>query len=264
MKKLLLFFILATAILSTACSNSGKTEKPENSENMDKGSEIVYDNKTEQKVYDEVTDVFNAIKEYDESKIKKQFNEGYFNDFISDKEALKLLLSRMEYKINSIDMNESKDKAFVEMTITGVDTSKIIYEMLMFNYGFSGIAGSNKKLEKAMNDLAVNIVNRNINNTMEKTINITVNKDGFNWKVVNDVIIRDSIIGSSIPNDLIFEKVAKNISNERKSISELYQVENPNMSLEEYTNKKMTEFYEDYLSEHINDYPFAEAFPNNQ
>jgi len=253
MKKILLFLILATAILTTACSDSEK------SASIDNTSDIVYD-KTEQKVYDEVTEVFNAIKKYDEAKIKKQFKEAYFNDFISDQEAMKLLLSKMEYKINSIEINDAKNKAFVEMNITGVDTSKIIYEMLMFNYGFSGMAGNNKKLEKAMNDLAVNIVNRNINNTLENTINITVNKEGFNWKVVNDVMIRDSIIGSSISNDYIYTKVSENIINERKSIADSYKVEKPDMSLEEYTTKKMTEFYENYLSEHINDYPFSEVF----
>ncbi|MGD9569492.1 MAG: hypothetical protein AB7V48_14475 [Sedimentibacter sp.] len=256
MKKLLLlllFLILATAIL-TACSDSEKLPGTDNT------SDIVYDDKTEQKVYDEVTEVFNAIKNYEGAIINKQFKEGYFSDFISDEQALKLLLSRMDYKINSITINDTKDKAFVGMTITGVDTAKIIYEMLMFNYGFSGIAGNNKKLEKAMNDLAVNIVNRNINNTMENTINITVNKEGFNWKVVNDVIIRDSIIGSSISNDSIYAKVAENMMKERISIADLYKVERPNISLEQYTTKKMTEFCEDYLSEHINDYPFSEVF----
>lgn len=254
MKKLLLL-ILATAILTTACSDSEKSASTDNA------SEIVYDNKTEQKVYDEVTEVFNAIKNFDEAKLKKQFKEGYFSDFISDKEALKLLLSKMDYKINSINVNDAKDKAFVEMSITGVDTSKIIYEMLMFNYGFSGIAGSNKKLEKAMNDLTVSIVNRNINNNIvENNINITVSKEGFNWNVVNDVIIRDSILGSSISNDYIYSKVSENMMNERRFIADLYEVERPNMSLEEFTTKKMTEFCEDYLSEHINDYPFAEVF----
>lgn len=257
MKKLLLFLILATAILTTACSDSEKSDSTDNT------SGIVYDDKTEQKVYDEVTEVFNAIKNFDEAEIKKQFKEGYFSDFISDRGALKLLLSRMDYKINSIEINDAKDKAFVEMSITGVDTAKIIYEMLMFNYGFSGIAGNNKKLEKAMNDLAVSIVNRNINSTMENTINITVTKEGFNWKVVNDVIIRDSIIGSSISNDYIYAKVSENMMNERMFIADLYKVEKPNMSLEEFTTKKMTEFCEDYLSEHINDYPFAEVFGDN-
>jgi major membrane immunogen (membrane-anchored lipoprotein) len=254
MKKLLLFLILAIAILTTACSNSEKSKGTDNT------SDIVYDDKVEQKVYNEVTEVFNAIKEYDEAKIKKQFKEGYFTDFIDDQEALKLLLSKMEYNIKSIEINDAKDKAFVEISVKGVDTAKIIYEMLMFNYGFSGIAGNNKKLEKEMNDLAVNIVNRNINNSMESTINITVNKEGFNWKVVNDVIIRDSIIGSSISNEGIYAKVSENIISERISIADLYKVERPNMSLEEYTIKKMTEFCENYLSEHINDYPFSEAF----
>lgn len=257
MKKILIFLIFATAILTTACSNSEKANDPDNN------SDIVYDDKIEQKVYEEVTYVFNAIKDYDEAKIKKQFKEGYFSDFIEDKEALKLLLSKMEYNINSIEMNDSKDKAFVEMRVTGIDTAKIIYEMLMFNYGFSGIAGNNVKLEKAMNDLIVSIVNRNINNTMENTINITVDKEGFNWKVVNDVIIRDSIIGSSISNEEIYAKVSENIINERISIADLYKVERPNLSLEEYTTKKMTEFCEDYLSEHINDYPFSEVFSEN-
>lgn len=256
MKKLLLL-ILATAILTVGCANPAK------SANADNTSEIVYD-KHEQKVYDEVTKVFNAIKEYDEAKIKKQFKEEYFNDFINDKEAMKLLFSRIEYKINSIQLNDSKDKAFVEMTITGVDTSKIIYEMLMFNYGFSGMAGNNKKLEKTMSDLAVNIVNRNINNTMENTINITVNKDGFDWKVVNDVLIRDAIIGGSISNDYIYSKVSENMMNERRKLADLYKVEGSNMSLEEYTAKQMTKFYEDYLSEHINDYPFSEVFTEAQ
>lgn len=253
MKKVLLI-ILATAILTAGCTN------PEKATSVDNNSEIVYEGKSEQKVYDEVTEVFDAIKKYDKAKIKKQFKEGYFIDFISDEEALKLLLGRMDYRINSIEINDSKDKAFVEMTITGVDTSKIVYEMLMFNFSFSGVAGNNKKLEKAMSDLAVNIVNRNINNTTENTINITVNKDGFNWNVVNDVIIRESIIGSSISNDYIYSKVSENIMNERKSIADLYKVESPNMSIEEYTIKKMTEFCEDYLSEHINDYPFSKAF----
>ena len=253
MRKLLLL-ILATAILISGCSASDKTVDADNN------SEVVYDDKTEQNVYEEVTEVFDAIQKYDESKIKKQFKEEYFIDFISDKEALKLLLSRMEYKINSIELNESKDTAFVEMTITGVDTAKIVYEMLMFNYGFSGIAGNNKKLEKAMSDLPVSIVNRNINNTVENTINITVVKDGFNWTVVNDVLIRDSIVGSSISNDYIYERVSENIKSEKKKIADQYRVEGPKMSLDEYTAKKMTEFYEDYLSEHINDYPFSEAF----
>lgn len=257
MRKLLLL-ILATAILISGCSASEKTSSADNN------SEVVYDDKTEQNVYEEVTEVFDAIQKYDESKIKKQFKEEYFIDFISDKEALKLLLSRMEYKINSIELNDSKDTAFVEMTITGVDTAKIVYEMLMFNYGFSGIPGNNKKLEKAMSDLPVSIVNRNINNTVENTINITVVKDGFNWKVVNDVLIRDSIVGSSISNDYIYARVSENIKNEKKKIADQYRVEEPKMSLDEYTAKKMTEFYEDYLSEHINDYSFSEAFSDVQ
>lgn len=253
MKKVLLL-IFATAILLTGCSDSEKTA------NNDNTSEIVYEDKTEQKVYEEVTEVFSAIQNYDEAKIKKQFKEGYFNDFISDEEALKLLLSRMKYSINSIAVNESKDKAFVELNITSVDTAKIVYEMLMFNYSFSGVTGNNKKLEETMNDLAVSIVNRNLNNTKESIINITVSKEGLNWRVVNDVMIRDAIIGSSISNDYIFEKVSENIMNERKSIAESYKFEEPKMSLEQYTVKRMTEFCENYLSEHINDYPFSEVF----
>lgn len=256
MRKVLLL-ILATAILITGCSGS------KNASNDDI-SEVVYDDRTEQKIYEEVTAVFNAIRNFDEVKIKKQFKEGYFSDFISDKEALKLLLSKMEYTISSIDVNDSKNKAFVEMNITSVDTAKIVYEMLMFNYSFSGIAENNKKLEKTMSDLAVSIVNRNLNNIKESSINITLIKEGFAWKVVNDVIIRDAIIGSSISNDYIYEKVSENTMNKRKSIAEAYKFEEPSMTLEQFTVKRMTEFCEDYLSEHINDYPFTDVFATAQ
>jgi major membrane immunogen (membrane-anchored lipoprotein) len=255
MKKLLLLFILATAILTTACSNSGKKENPKSNT-----SGSVYDDKTEQKVYEEVTESFDAIKKYDVAVIKKKFGEGFLDNFIGDPESLKLLTSKMGYKVNSIELNDAKDKAFVEMSVTGVDTAKIVYEMLMFNYSFPGMLSSNKKIEKAMDDLTANVVNRNINNTRENTINITVDKEGLSWKIVKDVIIRDSILGSSIPYKDINAKVSDNIINERKAIAEIYDIEKPDISLEEYTNNKLTEFCENYLSEHINDYPFSEAF----
>ena len=254
-KLLLLLFILATAILITACSDSDKTESVENN-----SSDSVYDDKTEQNVYEEVKEVFNAVKKYDEAAIKKQFGEGFLDYYIDDSDSLKLLTSRMEYKVNSIELNKAKDKAFVEISITGVDTAKIMYEILMFNYGFSGMLSNNKNVEKIMNDLTSNIVNRNINNTMENNINITVNKEGLNWKIVNDVMIRDSIIGSSIPYNYIYMKVSENIMNERKAIADIYNIERPDISLEEYTNNKFTEFCENYLSSHINDYPFSEVF----
>ncbi|WP_019228339.1 hypothetical protein [Sedimentibacter sp. B4] len=254
MKKLLLLFILSTAIL-TACSGPEKVEDIDNNP-----SDIVYDDKTEQKVYEEVTEVFDAVKVYDESAIKKQFGEGFLDYFIGDSESLKLLTGKMEYKVNSIELNDSKDRAYVEMSITGVDTAKIMYEILMFNNGFPGMINNNKKIEEVRKDLTVNVVNRNINNTMENTINITVKKEGFNWEIVNDVMIREAIVGSSISYDTIYMKVSENIMNVRKTVSELYDIERPNISLEEYTNKKLTEFCENYLSEHINDYPFSEAF----
>lgn len=256
MKKLLLLFILATAILTTACSG---LDKPEDL-NDNNSSDAVYEDKTEQKVYEAVTEAFDAVKAYDEAAIKKQFGEGFLDYFIGDAEALKLLTGRMEYKVNSIELNEAKDRAFVEMSITGVDTAKIMYEILMFNNGFPGMLDSNKKIEKVMDELTVNVVNRNINNTMENTINITINKEGFNWEIVNDVMIRESIVGSSIPYDTIYMKVSDNIMNIRKTIAEMYDIERPNISLEKYTNEKLTEFCENYLSEHINDYPFSEAF----
>jgi hypothetical protein len=254
MKKLLLLLILSTAIL-TACSD---LEKPEDIDNNP--SDIVYEDKTEQKVYEEVKEVFDAVKEYDESAIKKQFGEGFLDYFIGDSDSLKLLTSKMEYKVNSIELNDSKDRAYVEMSITGVDTAKIMYEILMFNNGFPGMINSNKKIEEVRKDLTVNVVNRNINNTVENTINITVNKEGFNWEIVNDIMIREAIVGSSIPYDTIYMKSSENIMNVRKSIAELYDIEKPNISLEEYTNKKLTEFCENYLSEHINDYPYSDAF----
>lgn len=253
MKKLLLF-ILATAIL-TACSG------PEKVKDMDSNpSDVVYDDKTEQKVYEEVTEVFDAVREYDESAIKKQFGEGFLDYFIGDSDSLKLLTSKMQYKINSIELNDSKDRAYVEMSITGIDTANIMYEILMFNNGFPGMIEGNKKIEEVKKDLMVNVVNRNINNTVENTINITVNKEGFNWEIVNDIMIREAIVGSSIPYDTIYMKSSENIMNVRKSIAEMYDIERPNISLEQYTNKKLTEFCENYLSEHINDYPFSEAF----
>lgn len=255
MKKLLLLFILATAILITACSHS---EKPEDIDNST--SNITYDNKTEQKVYEEVTEVFDAVKKYDEAAIKKQFGEEFLDYFIGDSESLKLLTSKMEYKVNSIELNDSKDRAYVEMSITGIDTAKIMYEILMFNNGFPGMVDNNKKIEEVRKDITINAVNRNINNTVENTINITVNKDSFNWEIVNDIMIREAIVGSSIPYDNIYMKVSDNIMNVRKTIAEMYDIERPNISLEEYTNKKLTEFCENYLSEHINDYPFSEAF----
>lgn len=255
MKKLLLLFIMATAILTTSCSDS---EKPDNID--DSTSDIAYDNKTEQKVYEEVTEVFDAVKKYDEAVIKKQFGEEFLDYFIGDSDSLKLLTSKMEYKVNSIELNDSKDRAYVEMSITGVDTAKIMYEILMFNNGFPGMLDNNKRIKKVMDDLTVNVVNRNINNTMENIINITVKKDGFNWEIVNDIMIREAIIGSSIPYDNIYMKVSDNIMNLRKTIAQMYDIERPNISLGEYTNKKLTEFCENYLSEHINDYPFSEAF----
>lgn len=255
MKKLLLLFILSTAIL-TACSDLEKPEDIDNSPSDD----IAYDDKTEQKVYEEVTEVFDAIKEYDEAAIKKQFGEGFLDYFIGDADSLELLTSKMQYKINSIELNDSKDRAYVEMSITGVDTAKIMYEILMFNNGFPGMIDSNKKIEQVRKDLTVNVVNRNINNTVENTINITVNKEGFKWEIVNDIMIRDAIVGSSIPYDTIYMKASENIMNVRKSIAGMYDIEKPNISLEEYTNNKLKEFCENYLSEHINDYPFSEVF----
>ncbi|MDF2615600.1 MAG: hypothetical protein K0Q47_255, partial [Sedimentibacter sp.] len=83
---------------------------------------------------------------------------------------------------------------------------------------------------------------------------------GFNWEIVNDIMIREAIVGSSKSYDTIYMKSSENIMNVRKSIAEMYDIERPNISLEEYTNKKLTEFCENYLSEHINDYPFSEAF----
>lgn len=255
MKKLYqLLLILIASLFLSACS-SAANDKPK------------YETKEQETVHNTVMEAFNSIKKLDLEAVNKYFGDNATQKFgispIDD--GTKMIAGKVDCKISNVNLNETKDKAFVDMTITGIDSAKIIYEIYTYKlfvteWGIISSTNYNKAMEDA-NDLYLNIIKRNADNVKKTDISVNLNKENDKWVIVYDDKIGDAIMGSSIPEDKIFDKTYENFKAVKENQKNLYEASSKSTTLNEHWLKYLTEFKDNYMNKYIDEHPFKEAFP---
>lgn len=253
MKKLYqLLLILTASLLLSSCSTA---EKPK------------YDTEEQQTVHDTVMDAFDSIKNLDIKTVNEYFGDNAATEMgiYPVDEGTKLIAGKIDYKISNVTLNDTKNKATVDMTITGIDSAKIIFEI--YNYklfvtelGIISSTSYDKAMENA-NDLYISIIKRNVDNTRKNDIQISLCKENDKWTIINDKIISDALMGSSISEDKIFDKTYENFKAVKENQKNLYEASSKSITLNEYWLQYLTEFKDNYMNKYIDEYSFKEAFP---
>jgi len=212
----------------------------------------------ENEVYEAIKQTFTAISEYNKNDIDKYFGGDFLLGEIKypTDESSKLIAKRVDYQVYDITVNDTKDKAFAEIEITGVDMAKSYYEMEMF---LNFMIMNDDINEDKAKELTTYIVNRNIDNIRSTSLNITLNKVNNEWVIAKDVNIQNTILGSSIPTDEIMNKVIDNYYDYIDNKTDLY-TESSGLTLEEYLRECSNEFVDKYMENYINYYSFDKVF----
>ncbi len=256
MKKLYQLFIILTASLMLSSCSGKANDKPK------------YETKEQETVHNTVMEAFNSIKKLDLDSVNKYFsgdNSAQKLGISPIDEGTKVIAEKVDCKINNIKLNENKDKAVVDITVTGIDSAKIIYEIYTYKlfateWGIISSTNSNKALEDA-NDLYLGIIKRNADNVKKTDISLNLNKENDKWVIVYDDKISAAMMGSSIPEDKIFDKTYENFKAVKENHQNLYEASSKSITLNEYWLQYLTEFKDNYMNKYIDEYPFKEAFP---
>lgn len=111
-------------------------------------------------------------------------------------EMAELILKHFDYKI--ISSKEEGDTATVTAEITNVNMQTIMASFLSeaFSLAFSGL--NEEQMAEEMSNKFTELINREDNETVTKTVDIALTKDGDSWKVDMSEEAGDAIFGGMI------------------------------------------------------------------
>jgi hypothetical protein len=156
-----------------------------------------------------VKNTFDAIKNGDSEAASKYINyddllnAGETSDKTStdesdteSKEMVELVLKHFDYKI--ISSSEDGDSATVKAEITNINMSVILADFISeaFTLAFSGL--DEKTMDTQMNNKFTELLNREDNKTVTKTVEIKLAKKGDSWKISISDELTDAIFGGMI------------------------------------------------------------------
>lgn len=256
MKKLYqLLIILTLSLLLSSCSGKANN-KPK------------YETKEQEAVHNTVMEAFNSIKKLDLDSVNKYFsgeNAAQKLGIFPVDEGTKLIAGKINCQINSVKLNEDKNEAYVDATITGIDSAKIIYEIYKYKlfateWGIISATDNNKAMKNA-NNLYIGIIKRNADRTKEAKISMTLNKKDDKWIILYDDKISDAMMGSSISENEIFDKAYEYFTAMKDEQKKIYEASAKSMTLNEHWLKYLTDYKDNYMNKYIDEHPFKEAFP---
>jgi hypothetical protein len=140
-------------------------------------------------------DVDTASKYIDYNGLMKTGESGSVNSEESE-EMVKLMMKNLTYKV--ISSTENGDEATVQAEITNTDMSKIMSEFISeaFSLAFSGL--SEEQMNAEMTNKFNELLNRDGNETVTKTVDIELTKAGSRWKIKISDDFADAVFGGMI------------------------------------------------------------------
>jgi predicted small lipoprotein YifL len=157
-----------------------------------------------------VKNTFDAIKQNDSETASKYINYDDFlkagktnkEDDAETDEMIKLILGHFDYKI--ISSSQQGDEATVQAEITNIDMKTIMGDFVSeaLVLAFSGL--DEETMEAQMKDKFSDLINREDNQTLTKTVEIKLAKSGSSWKIDMSDETADAIFGGmlSVAEDL--------------------------------------------------------------
>lgn len=111
-------------------------------------------------------------------------------------EMAELILKHFDYKI--ISSTEKGDTAIVTAEITNVDMKTIMASFISeaFALAFSGM--DEEQMAEEMSNKFTELINREDNETVTKTVDLNLTKDGDSWKIDMSDEAGDAIFGGMI------------------------------------------------------------------
>ena len=157
-----------------------------------------------------VKNTFDAIKQNDSETASKYIDyddllkagETNEEDDAETDEMVKLILGHFDYKI--ISSSQEGDEATVQAEITNIDMKTIMGDFVSeaLVLAFSGL--DEETMEAQMKDKFSDLINREDNQTLTKTVEIKLAKSGSSWKIDMSDETADAIFGGmlSVAEDL--------------------------------------------------------------
>ncbi|MDF2656120.1 MAG: hypothetical protein K0R19_2594 [Bacillota bacterium] len=155
-----------------------------------------------------VKNTFDAIKsndretasryiDYDELLNVGESGEASLGEMDEESQKMaELILKHFNYKI--ISSKEEGDTATVTAEITNVNMQTIMASFISeaFSLAFSGL--NEEQMAEEMSNKFTELINREDNETVTKTVDIALTKDGDSWKVDMSEEAGDAIFGGMI------------------------------------------------------------------
>ena len=155
-----------------------------------------------------VKNTFDAIKsndretaskyiDYDELLNVGESGEASLGEMDEEsQEMAELILKHFDYKI--ISSKEEGETATVTAEITNVNMQTIMASFISeaFSLAFSGL--NEEQMAEEMSNKFTELINREDNETVTKTVDIALTKDGNSWKVDMSEEAGDAIFGGMI------------------------------------------------------------------
>lgn len=154
--------------------------------------------------------IMNAFKTADKTEIDKVYNISEVMSFIDDTDdeifadAIISTLSKMDYKINSVERTSST-AVKLNVNITTVDYSEIVKSYIdkvvkLVNsneYKELALTIGEEEYKKLMAEQMVEAIEEYSGETITKTVDVTMTKSGEKWKISGD---SEELLGALFSN----------------------------------------------------------------
>jgi len=194
--------------------------------------------------------------------------EDYFNNLeqvLGNKELDMVEKEAVKHSIKDIEVNNNK--ASVELEVTGIDNTKLTYELIMYHTFIERLAVVSNEIVNLpdSHNIYVNITKKNLGSSKKTNLTVSLEKTNGKWKITDES--RRDLFSALRSTDISYKefdrKAHENLKLALEKQTIKYKEEKPDITLSQY----LINYIKDFVNNegYITEFPFEkQVFMKNK